>query len=311
MSISDPSTREAPWTWTPIRAGGRFSLCLAGYKGWRFLEGLLKTPLRPASVYTYTMTGPEQIFAERIRQACRESGIPVHERDALEAGALEGLALVVTVGWQYLLPPMPQLVVFHDSLLPRLRGFAPTATALLSGESQLGVTALLARQQPDTGPILGRKSCSIRYPLRFAQALDLQVGNMLALFDELFGSTDASSLPLEGQCDADASYSLWRDEADQQINWDQSAETIARFVDALSWPISGAWTTLEGDRVVVDKVETVDDRNFAIRDPGKIWRLVDGMPEVVCGTGVVRILALHDTKGNPIDPGHKLRRRFI
>ena len=34
------------------------------------------------------------------------------------------------------------LIVFHDSLLPKYRGFAPLVSQLINGEEYLGVTAI-------------------------------------------------------------------------------------------------------------------------------------------------------------------------
>jgi methionyl-tRNA formyltransferase len=36
------------------------------------------------------------------------------------------------------------------------------------------------------------------------------------------------------------------------------------------------------------------------RYPGKIWSLTGGVPEVVCGSGMLRILAARETDGSPV-----------
>ena len=52
-----------------------------------------------------------------------------------------------------------------------------------------------------------------------------------------------------------------------------------------------------------------EDVPFAIRDVGKIWKLVDGSPIVICGEGLLKITEAIDGEGNQI---HfvKLRSRF-
>ena len=58
----------------------------------------------------------------------------------------------------------PTLLIFHDSLLPKLRGFNPTVTALIAGEIEIGVTAFspIGGDAPvaDFGPILVRRRLS-------------------------------------------------------------------------------------------------------------------------------------------------------
>ena len=58
------------------------------------------------------------------------------------------------------IPPRGSLNV-HGSLLPRYRGAAPVAAAILAGEEETGVTIMLMDEGMDTGPILSQATCSI------------------------------------------------------------------------------------------------------------------------------------------------------
>ena len=58
------------------------------------------------------------------------------------------------------IPPRGCLNV-HASLLPRYRGAAPVAAAILAGEEETGVTIMLMDEGMDTGPVLSQAACPI------------------------------------------------------------------------------------------------------------------------------------------------------
>ena len=51
--------------------------------------------------------------------------------------------IMIAAGWRWLLPSTEKLIVLHDSLLPRYRGFNPLVSQLIDKEERLGVTAVL------------------------------------------------------------------------------------------------------------------------------------------------------------------------
>jgi len=82
-----------------------------------------------------------------------------------ELRALASEAIVVAAYGQILpaevlaIPPRGCLNV-HASLLPRYRGAAPVAAAILAGEEETGVTIMLMDERMDTGPILSQATYS-------------------------------------------------------------------------------------------------------------------------------------------------------
>jgi methionyl-tRNA formyltransferase len=76
------------------------------------------------------------------------------------------IVVVVAFG-QYLPRPIRELpplgcVNVHASLLPKLRGAAPIARALLEGEAETGVTIMRVEGRMDAGPMLLQRRCPIR-----------------------------------------------------------------------------------------------------------------------------------------------------
>ncbi len=117
---------------------------------------------------------------------------------------------------------------------------------------------------------------------------------------------------LEGnpQDDSAASYSIWRDDADYFVDWNETADRIERTIRALGPPYAGARAHI-GDRVVViDTAVEEDDLDFEVRQPGKVWRLSEaGEPVVVCGAGMLRLTRVLED-GEDLIPMRRLRMRF-
>jgi len=117
-----------------------------GLKGEVFLNGLLRRGVPVTRVFTYPQENDQSNGFEGITALCRSRSIPIVEERRPTAADIRDANLVFLVGWQYLLPLVdPRLVVFHDSLLPRYRGFLPTVTSLIAGDDLIGVTAFPER----------------------------------------------------------------------------------------------------------------------------------------------------------------------
>ena len=150
--------------------------------------------------------------------------------------------------------PSVQLIVFHDSLLPRYRGFNPLVSCLINGERHIGVTALLASSEYDRGNIISRSYTEINYPIKIQNAIELILRNYreLALtVSEMIERREV--ITGQPQNEQEASFSLWRDEEDYRIDWSQPAEDIKRFIDAVGYPYKGAQPDLETGLPVCSK----------------------------------------------------------
>ncbi|EDP64358.1 hypothetical protein BAL199_09053 [alpha proteobacterium BAL199] len=150
----------------------RFSLCTVGFRGVVTVEALIAAGVIPTRLVSYPQRGDPSGAFEQIKSIGDRHGIPF-ERTTAPAFADGEWAMLV--GWQYRVAPVTDhLIVFHDSLLPRYRGFAPTATALINGDREIGVTAIRPVEAVDAGPILGQRRWMVEYPIRARAALERQ-----------------------------------------------------------------------------------------------------------------------------------------
>jgi methionyl-tRNA formyltransferase len=252
----------------------------------------------------------EKDYHDEIVTYCRERAIPVRERS--ESFSLRA-PYAIAASWRWLLTlPRTRLIVFHDSILPRYRGFNPLVSCLINGERKIGVTALFASEQYDCGDIVDQAEVEIEYPITIRDAIDrvgLEYGRLAGRI--AMALCRGEKLPATPQDETRASYSLWRDEDDYCIEWSRPACWIKRFVDAVGWPYKSASTWVGGCKARVHHVTVLEDVAIENRSPGKVIFIRDGMPVVVCGEGLVRIDAMtDDATARSLLPMSRLRMRF-
>ena len=297
----------------------KIMLLAAGEKGKRVLEHLSRQYKEHIGlVISFHETGVQKDWFEEIASFCKAEALPFlpwsSAKERLSALIPEyGITGILCVSWRYLIPTelnqqlQDNIVIFHDSLLPQYRGFAPVVTAMLCGEKTIGASALFAVDEADAGDIICQKSMELHDDSTIAEV----ISRMSTLYTELasFVLDHMLSGNLKGRPQADslATYSIWRGDADYRIDWAKPAEEIALLVRAVGDPYLGAMTFAEGQPIRIKKASVAEnDVAFAIRDPGKIWQLKDGRPLVVCGTGMLLIEEAQDEAGRPYRFG-KLR----
>jgi methionyl-tRNA formyltransferase len=282
----------------------RIALLAAGPKGANFLRNF-RGNATVDFVVSYASKGLQVDAHADIQSICRAKAYRLLGRDNVRSQDYSPVDLVLLIGWQWITKEVDRrFVVFHDSLLPKLRGFNPTVTALIAGETEIGVTAFspTGGDAPvaDSGPIFDQEKIPVQYPATIRAVYDQLGLAYCRLADRLLDAAASGPLSFADQEASDATYSLWRDEDDYRINWAMSAEQIRRFVDAVGWPYLGAKSAMQGREIRVDRVEACRDLVFVNRYPGKIWSLAGDVPEVVCGSGMLRILAARETDGSPV-----------
>jgi methionyl-tRNA formyltransferase len=252
-------------------------------------------------------------FSDEIFSLCENHAIPCCERnDFVESSLAYEDHVAFASGWRWLIKePFRQILVFHDSLLPKYRGFNPLVTALLKKDSEIGVTALIANKDFDCGDIVGSRSTEIIYPVRVADAIQLVSKLYFDLANSLFATVaEAGFLKGIPQDEAQASYSVWRDDEDYRINWSWSADKITHFINSLSYPYKGASTVCDGEMIRILHAEPISDVVIANRDVGKVLFIKDEKPVVICGSGLLRITAATDNEGRNALPFKKFRSRL-
>ena len=184
-------------------------------------------------------------------------------------------------------------------------------SALIEGDEYIGASLILASQDLDEGPIIDQCRYAITGPIRAANALSTICDGVFGLVSNLCTSLRNGGVTARPQDNSKATYSLWRDEFDYYLDWRQDAERIYRHILAVGPPYEGARTHLLNELVFVHDAEVVrPDLDIANRDPGKIFNIHNGLPLVVCGSGLLRLTDIRSASGSTPLVLTKIKQRF-
>lgn len=293
-----------------------FGFFLCGEKGLRVLEAVTQIPgLEIAFVMGARDAGLTADHADEIEQFCLRQAIPFWNQRGEERICREIRSASskppqsdhsFAVGWKWMIRDRPNLMVLHDSLLPRYRGNCPVVQMLINGEPHVGITAFQAVDEVDAGPIVHQMELPISYPVKVASVISQLAQGYAAITVDLIEALLEGHPPdPEIQNPRLASYSLWRDEQDYRIDWKRSAEWIKRFIDAVGPPYAGAFCNCSATHPVLSvtwhrsrvlDAEVVPNLEIENREShiGKVFRVQDGCPVIVCGEGLLKLTQVTD-----------------
>lgn len=285
-----------------------------GLKGYSVVKALAES-LAPPVIFCIIGKdgGVSDDWSAKLASYCAQQGINYSFREN-NSYRKSDYDLFLAIGWRWIIRDVPQekLIVFHDSLLPKYRGFAPLVNALINKERSIGVTALLGAEEYDRGNILLQKSFDIVYPTNIEREIyRISIGYAdLAL--ELFAQLNNGALNRCGypQEEKEATYSLWRDNEDYRINWNNDAADIEHFINCVGHPYMGASSMLNGSIVRIRKAWAREDIKVENRTPGKVIFVESGLPVVVCGKGLLVLADVQNEVDESILPLKSFRSRF-
>lgn len=279
-----------------------------GYKGFFVLSNLSKEhySLIDEVVIAKDKSTQNDYFNESVT-FCNSVGLKWFERNKEPICKSQ---YIILIGWRWLITDTSQLVIIHDSLLPKYRGFNPLVTALINGDENIGATCISGHSEYDRGDILGQKKIKITYPIKIQSAIEKISDLYVELLNDLFYSIKEKSLESVPQDEKNATYSLWRDEDDYAIDWRMDSEKIKRFIDAVGFPYLGAKTKLDDAYYRVFDAEVIPDVEIENRVAGKvIFKDLNGLT-IVCGKGLIKIKKLYHSDGTLLDYSNKFRLKF-
>jgi len=290
-------------------------LYLLGQKGYQVLSAAVMGGYK--DLITLVVVGRDknvqQDFSREIISLCEKYDLKhCASNDTLSILGEPSSLIAIAAGWRWLIKEaFCQVIVFHDSLLPKYRGFNPLITSLLNRDPKTGVTALIANKDFDCGDIIDQKPITLKYPVKISEAIDAISKLYFELAQSIFSRIrQVDVFEGETQDDRKASYSVWRDEEDYRIDWTRSADSIAHFVDCVSFPYKGASALYKNGLIRILEATTVPDVQIVNRDFGKVIFMTENKPIVICGVGLLRIEAAVDDEGNSVLPFEHFRTRL-
>ena len=179
----------------------------------------------------------------------------------------------------------------HGSLLPRYRGAAPIARAILAGETKTGVTVFRLVDRMDAGPILIKRETMIG-PYETAEDLHGRLAGVAC--DALHAAMrlyEADPLPSgEPQDESQATRAPKLSKREAQLDFNESADMIGRRCRAF-WPWPGArcrFVGTDGTAVDVTICSATATPVSAAEPPGTVTAILT----VAAGVGTLEIHSL-------------------
>jgi methionyl-tRNA formyltransferase len=267
-----------------------------GKKGYGVVNDFISLFGRDAISYVVSAkdSNLKEDFYREIQGLCNKWDIPFLNKKKSESEFLSD-DYKIAVGWRWMITPFEKLVVLHDSILPKYRGFSPLVNSLIEGESEIGVTALLATESYDEGDVIYQLAIGVSYPIKIKTAIDLICPVYSKVVRKVYEIICSEEIVCTPQDENLASYSVWLDEKDYFIDWSWSSDKIERFVNAVGYPYDNAKTFVGREKVEIIDVELINDVVVENRKRhlGKIIFFKQGKPVVVCGSGLLQINCLN------------------
>ena len=237
--------------------------------------------------------GRKQILTPPPVKVCAEKhGITVYQPNTLRDGKAEEILkeiapdVIVVVAYGKILPreilniPKYGCVNGHASLLPKYRGSAPIQQAIISGETETGVTAQLMDEGIDTGDILKTARTEIGEKETAEELFERLSVITAELLVNTLADLEKGNITPQKQDEEKASYAPIIKKEMAELDFSKSAKELYNAVRGYySWPC--AYFFLGGKRIKVIKSEIGNETS---KPAGTVVGNSDCL-EIACGDG--------------------------
>ena len=261
------------------------------------IAGVFTQPDRPKGRGKKPAPGPVKIAAE-------EAGIPVFQPERIRKTGVEDLRnlkpdLCVTAAFGQILsqeildiPPLGNINV-HASLLPRHRGAAPIAHAIMDGDEKAGVTTMFMDAGIDTGDMLLQEATEIGCDETCAELTERLSVIGAELLIRTVKEIEAGTLVRYAQNEAEMTYDPMLDKGMGIIDFMMKDDAVRGRINGLNpWPC--VTVPIQGERLKLLRAVTCEGSG----EPGSV---ISADPKnglrIACGSGAVRILELQAPGG--------------
>lgn len=282
----------------------------------QILKSLLMTPYEIAAVYTQPPRPVGRGYKVRpspVHELAQSHKIPVFTPQSLKTEEAQAqwkalnLDLAVVAAYGLILPkaildaPRWGCVNIHASLLPRWRGAAPIQRAILSGDTQTGITIMKMDEGLDTGDVLLCQETPISdamTTLRLHEVLSHLGAELLLKALPLYLSETLQPIP---QSQQGITYAEKLSKTEGQLDWRLPAAVLERKIRALNpWP--GTWFDVGADRIKV-----LEARIVPLSSPQPPGTILDDQFTIACGEQALQLLLVQKVGRSPLPVDEFLR----
>lgn len=222
---------------------------------------------------------PESFRNPKVQQLVRD----------LQADVFIDVAYGLLIPKEVLAIPKFGCINIHPSLLPRWRGAAPIARAIIAGDKVTGVTIMRMDEGLDTGAILKQQSFNLENTDTTASVLEKTAKIGAELLLEVLDKIENNTVHLLTQDNNLATYASKISKEDGMLNWQLRAVELERMVRAFNpWPV--AFTVINDANVRIWQALALP--SYAASEPGTIIAVSENGIDIATGEGVLRLLKI-------------------
>ena len=249
-----------------------------------------------------------------VKVAAAEAGIPVFQPERIRKTGTEDLRnlkpdLCVTAAFGQILsqevldiPPEGNINV-HASLLPKHRGAAPIAHAIMTGDKKAGVTTMMMDAGIDTGDMLLQEETAVGESETCGELTERLSLIGAELLIRTIRAMEAGTMKRIRQNEAEMTYDPMLTKELGRPDWTRTADEIRGLINGLNpWPCVSV--PLDGGRLKLLRAVGAEGSG----EPGTVLRAdPKGGLVIACGNGAVRILELQAPGGKQMKAEDYLR----
>ena len=282
-----------------MRKASMSSIVVCAYHtvGYRCIEELLRLGADIRLIFTHDDSPTEKIWFESVRDLAERNSIPWRTSDINDPDnvvLLREIAADFIFSFYYRNMIKPEVLAIprhgalnlHGSYLPKYRGRVPVNWAVINGETVTGATLHYMVEKPDAGDIVAQEQVEITFTdtahdvfHKVTQAAVTVISRAFPLLEK--GA--AARIPMDLKA---GSYYGGRKPADGLIDWTKPAAPLYNLIRGVTHPYPGAFTYLDGKKVIIWSA-------WPVEGAGEAGRVVSTEPLLVgTGDGLLEIRSL-------------------
>ena len=292
------------------------------------LAGIVAAGHEVVAVYTRPPRPAGRGMAARrsdVHAFAESAGLPVLTPSSLKSGEIQAefvaksADVAVVVAYGLILPapvleaPLHGCLNLHGSALPRWRGAAPIARAIMAGDTATAAMVMRMDRGLDTGPVCLAEPIAIASDMTAGDLHDHMSVMGAALMVRALAALERGDLDCQPQAADGVTYARKIDKTEARIDFARPAGEVHNLVRGLS-PAPGAWFEI-GATGRRERIRVL--RSALVEGSGEPGVLLDSRLTVACGEGALRLLEVQRAgrrpmsaeeflRGFPVSPGQRL-----
>ena len=250
-----------------------------------------------------------------VKTAAEELGVPVFQPLDVNSDAsrtrlaeLRPDVLAVVAGRRLLALPGKGCVNVHGSLLPRWRGAAPIAYALLHGDDETGVTTQRMVRKMDAGDILLQERTPIGPSETEGKLRERLTPLGARLLVRTLDRIEANAITPRPQDPTQVTFAPTLTKRDGALDWTRPAEEIRDRVRGLTpWPSAYTFLQRGGEPIRLVILASEVESGDASAGPGQVLEAHGDRLVVAAGAGALSLTRLQRAGKKPMDAAALLR----